>query len=47
MHQVMMNLCVNARDAIMECLERSPRVEEPLGGFRIRVTMENTVVGEE
>ena len=47
MHQVMMNLCVNARDAIMECLERSPRVEEPPGGFRIRVTMENSVVGED
>jgi PAS domain S-box-containing protein len=47
MHQVMMNLCVNARDAIMECLERSPRIEEPQGGFRIRIAMENCVVGED
>jgi PAS domain S-box-containing protein len=31
MHQVMMNLCVNARDAIMECLEAEPRTEEPSG----------------
>jgi PAS domain S-box-containing protein len=47
MHQVMMNLCVNARDAIMECLEGSPRAEPPPGGYRIRVITENASIGEE
>jgi signal transduction histidine kinase/CheY-like chemotaxis protein len=46
MHQVMMNLCVNARDAIMECLEGKPRAEAPPGGYGIRVATENASVGE-
>ncbi|NJD61266.1 MAG: PAS domain S-box protein [Deltaproteobacteria bacterium] len=47
MHQVVMNLCVNARDAIMECLEGNPRVESPPGGYCIRVAAENVTVGRE
>ena len=47
MHQVMMNLCVNARDAIMECLEGKPRTEEPSGRYRIRILTGNAAIGEE
>ena len=48
MHQVLMNLCVNARDAIMECLERRPGAgQPPPGGYEIRVVSGNAVVGEE
>jgi PAS domain S-box-containing protein len=47
MHQVMMNLCVNARDAIMECLEGSARVEAPRGGYKIRVVTGNAAIGLE
>jgi PAS domain S-box-containing protein len=47
MHQVMMNLCVNARDAIMECLERNPPAGAPPGGYEIRIVSGNAVVGEE
>jgi len=47
MHQVMMNLCVNARDAIMECLEGKPHAEAPPGGYRIRVVTGNAVIGVE
>jgi len=47
MHQVMMNLCVNARDAIMECLEGKPRAETPPGGYGIRVIMGNAAIGED
>jgi PAS domain S-box-containing protein len=47
MHQVIMNLCVNARDAIMECLEGNPRTDAPPGGYRIQVAMGNATVGAE
>lgn len=47
MHQVMMNLCVNARDAIMECLEGNPAAGAPPGGYEIRIITGNAVVGEE
>jgi PAS domain S-box-containing protein len=47
MHQVVMNLCVNGRDAIMECLEGNPRAEVPPGGYCIRVTTENVSIGRE
>jgi PAS domain S-box-containing protein len=45
MHQVMMNICVNARDAIMECLEGKPG--PPPGGYVIRVMLGNATVGDE
>ncbi len=47
MHQVVMNLCVNARDAIMERLEGKPGLETPDGGYRIRMAIGNARVGEE
>jgi len=43
-HQVLMNLCVNARDAIMESLERG---EGGSGGGEIRVRAGNATIGEE
>jgi PAS domain S-box-containing protein len=47
MHQVMMNICVNARDAIMECLEGKPQPESPPGGYAIRLMLGNATVGDE
>ncbi|MEK6779948.1 MAG: ATP-binding protein, partial [Candidatus Deferrimicrobiota bacterium] len=47
MHQVMMNLCVNARDAIMERLEGIPDPGIPEGGFSIRLIAGNARIGEE
>ncbi len=45
MHQVLMNLCVNARDAIMERIEAAK--DPPQGGYRIRIAAGNVVIGEE
>jgi signal transduction histidine kinase/CheY-like chemotaxis protein len=45
MHQVMMNLFVNARDAIMECLEGKQRAGAPHGGYRIDVATGNVNIG--
>jgi nitrogen-specific signal transduction histidine kinase/CheY-like chemotaxis protein len=47
MHQVMMNLCVNARDAIMERLDGKTSPGIPEGGFRIRLIVGNARIGEE
>jgi signal transduction histidine kinase len=47
MHQVMMNLCVNARDAIMERLEGEPEGGTAEGAFRIRLVAGNARIGEE
>ncbi|MDA8122966.1 MAG: response regulator [Deltaproteobacteria bacterium] len=47
MHQVVMNLCVNARDAIMERLEGRSVPGIPEGGFRIRLIVRNASVGED
>ncbi|MBI5341816.1 MAG: response regulator [Deltaproteobacteria bacterium] len=47
MHQVMMNLCVNARDAIMERLEGGHKDDPPPGGYRIQVVTRNASVGDE
>lgn len=47
MHQVMMNICVNARDAIMERLEAKPQTGPPPGGYRIRVMLGNETVGDD
>jgi PAS domain S-box-containing protein len=46
-HQVMMNLCVNARDAIMECLELKGGGDPQPGGYRIRIVTRNVTVGDE
>jgi PAS domain S-box-containing protein len=46
-HQVLMNLCVNARDAIMEHLEGTRDVTPPPGGYRIEIAVQNFVVGED
>ncbi len=45
-HQVLMNLCVNARDAILERLEAGGGAEAPPGGYAIRVSVENAAVDE-
>ncbi|MBI5418659.1 MAG: PAS domain S-box protein, partial [Deltaproteobacteria bacterium] len=47
MHQVLMNLCVNARDAIMECLEGKGEADTPHGAYRIQVFAGNASIGEE
>lgn len=47
MHQVMMNLCVNARDAIMERLEGGHGDDPPPGGYRIQIVTRNVAVGDE
>ena len=46
-HQVVMNLCVNARDAIMEKLEGGEESFPETGGMVIRVRVENAAIGEE
>ncbi len=47
LHQVLMNLCINARDAILERLETERPGNGSPGGFRVRVSVENATVGEE
>jgi two-component system cell cycle sensor histidine kinase/response regulator CckA len=46
-HQVVMNLCVNARDAIMERLEGGEEGFPETDGMVIRVCVENAAIGEE
>ena len=46
-HQVLMNLCVNARDAIMEQLEDGKGGGREAEGKTIWVRAENVVIGEE
>ena len=47
-HQVLMNLCVNARDAILESLESSEESgNRPLTGFWIYIRAENVVVDDD
>ena len=46
-HQVMMNLCVNARDAIMECLDGKHGFDPQPGGYRIQIIARNATVGDE
>jgi PAS domain S-box-containing protein len=46
-HQVLMNLCVNARDAIMEQLENGRAGSREKHGKSIRVSAENVLVGAE
>ncbi len=46
-HQVVMNLCVNARDAIMEKLESGKEGLPERSGMAVRVSMENASIGEE
>ncbi len=45
-HQVLMNLCLNARDAVLERLEAGGGADAPPGGYAIRLSVENAVVGE-
>lgn len=47
LHQVLMNLCVNARDAILECMEGGRREAAGDGSFSIRLAAENFTAGEE
>ncbi|HEX9191561.1 MAG TPA: PAS domain S-box protein [Candidatus Deferrimicrobiaceae bacterium] len=47
-HQVLMNLCVNARDAIMESLEAAEKSgAHPLTGYWIYIRAENAVVDDD
>jgi len=47
-HQVLMNLCVNARDAIMESLEAEERSgRRPLTGYWIYIRAENVEVDDD
>jgi PAS domain S-box-containing protein len=47
-HQVLMNLCVNARDAIMESLDAAETSgAHPLTGYWIYIRAENAVVDDE
>ncbi|RJP20039.1 MAG: PAS domain S-box protein [Deltaproteobacteria bacterium] len=47
-HQVLMNLCVNARDAVMESLESEEKpVVRPLTGYWIYIRAENTEVDDD
>jgi len=46
-HQVVMNLCVNARDAIVEKLESGKEGLPETDGMVIRVSVENATIGEE
>ncbi|HEX9206496.1 MAG TPA: ATP-binding protein [Candidatus Deferrimicrobiaceae bacterium] len=47
-HQVLMNLCVNARDAIMESLDAAEKSgAHPLTGYWIYIRAENAVVDDE
>ncbi len=46
-HQVVMNLCVNARDAILEKLESGKEGLPERSGMAVRVSMENASIGEE
>jgi len=47
LHQVLMNLCINARDAVLERLE-TERSESPSAeGFRVRVSVGNVRIGDE
>ncbi len=45
-HQVLMNLCVNARDAVLDRLEDGGGSDAPPGGYAIRLSAENAAVGE-
>ncbi len=45
-HQVLMNLCVNARDAILERLEAGGGNDAPPGGHAIRLAAENASVDD-
>ncbi|MGE5190106.1 MAG: PAS domain S-box protein [Gemmatimonadota bacterium] len=45
-HQVLMNLCVNARDAVLERLEAGGGNDAPPGGYAIRLAAESAVVGD-
>lgn len=47
MHQVLMNLCVNARDAIMECLDAKRGSDPHPAGHRIQIVTRNVTVGDE
>ncbi|HEY5766188.1 MAG TPA: PAS domain S-box protein [Candidatus Deferrimicrobiaceae bacterium] len=47
LHQVLMNLCINARDAVLERLETERPGSAAPNGFRVRVSVENATVGEE
>jgi two-component system, cell cycle sensor histidine kinase and response regulator CckA len=47
-HQVLMNLCVNARDAIMESLDAAEKSgNHPLTGYWIYIRAENAVVDDD
>jgi PAS domain S-box-containing protein len=47
-HQVLMNLCVNARDAILESLEEAERSgNRPLTGYWIYIRAENALVDDD
>jgi PAS domain S-box-containing protein len=47
-HQVLMNLCVNARDAIMESLEAAEKSDShPLTGYWIYIRAENAEVDDD
>ena len=47
-HQVLMNLCVNARDAIMESLDAAEKSgTHPLTGYWIYIRAENAVVDDD
>jgi PAS domain S-box-containing protein len=47
-HQVLMNLCVNARDAIMESLDAAEKSgAHPLTGYWIYIRAENAVVDDD
>ena len=46
-HQVVMNLCVNARDAILEKLESGKEELQETDGMVVRVSVDNATIGEE